>query len=97
MFGTPAAVRQQCRRGPASFNVHPHLLRHACGFKLANEGHDTPGRYSTTRAQKHPAHGALQQPRLLRLIISEGTPVDARRRRDAGATPYAVWQASPAA
>jgi site-specific recombinase XerD len=43
MFGTPAAVRQQCRRGPASFNVHPHLLRHACGFKLANEGHDTLG------------------------------------------------------
>jgi type 1 fimbriae regulatory protein FimB/type 1 fimbriae regulatory protein FimE len=23
------------------FPVHPHLLRHACGFKLANEGHDT--------------------------------------------------------
>jgi type 1 fimbriae regulatory protein FimE len=23
------------------FSVHPHMLRHACGFKLANEGHDT--------------------------------------------------------
>jgi type 1 fimbriae regulatory protein FimE len=23
------------------FPVHPHMLRHACGFKLANEGHDT--------------------------------------------------------
>src|SRR5262249_23565767 len=21
--------------------LHPHLLRHACGFKLANDGHDT--------------------------------------------------------
>lgn len=21
--------------------VHPHMLRHACGYKLANEGHDT--------------------------------------------------------
>ena len=21
--------------------VHPHMLRHGCGFKLANEGHDT--------------------------------------------------------
>ncbi len=21
--------------------VHPHMLRHSCGFKLANEGHDT--------------------------------------------------------
>src|SRR5262245_52217494 len=23
------------------FAVHPHMLRHACGFKLANDGHDT--------------------------------------------------------
>jgi integrase len=24
-----------------AFGVHPHMLRHACGYKLANEGHDT--------------------------------------------------------
>jgi len=23
------------------FGVHPHMLRHACGFALANKGHDT--------------------------------------------------------
>ncbi len=23
------------------FGIHPHMLRHACGFKLANDGHDT--------------------------------------------------------
>ena len=23
------------------FKVHPHMLRHACGFALANKGHDT--------------------------------------------------------
>jgi site-specific recombinase XerD len=23
------------------FKVHPHMLRHACGFALANQGHDT--------------------------------------------------------
>jgi len=23
------------------FPVHPHMLRHACGCKLANDGHDT--------------------------------------------------------
>jgi type 1 fimbriae regulatory protein FimB/type 1 fimbriae regulatory protein FimE len=23
------------------FSAHPHMLRHACGFKLANDGHDT--------------------------------------------------------
>ena len=24
-----------------SFPVHPHMLRHGCGFALANRGHDT--------------------------------------------------------
>ena len=23
------------------FPIHPHMLRHACGFALANAGHDT--------------------------------------------------------
>jgi integrase len=25
----------------ATFPIHPHMLRHACGFKLANQGVDT--------------------------------------------------------
>jgi len=24
-----------------SFAIHPHMLRHGCGFKLANDGRDT--------------------------------------------------------
>ena len=28
-------------RGLASATVHSHMLRHACGFKLAHDGHDT--------------------------------------------------------
>jgi site-specific recombinase XerD len=24
-----------------AFPVHPHMLRHACGYYLANRGHDT--------------------------------------------------------
>jgi len=28
-------------RGDMPFHVHPHMLRHGCGFKLANDGHDT--------------------------------------------------------
>jgi type 1 fimbriae regulatory protein FimB/type 1 fimbriae regulatory protein FimE len=24
-----------------TFAIHPHMLRHACGYKLANDGHDT--------------------------------------------------------
>jgi site-specific recombinase XerD len=26
---------------PVGFKAHPHMLRHACGFALANKGHDT--------------------------------------------------------
>ena len=42
---TPAGFREtRARIGEASvlaFAVHPPMLRHACGFKLANDGHDT--------------------------------------------------------
>ena len=33
------------------FPIHPHMLRHACGFKLANDGHDTRA-CSTTSATR---------------------------------------------
>lgn len=29
------------KRARIPFPVHPHVLRHACGYKLANHGHDT--------------------------------------------------------
>lgn len=42
---TDSAVRKiVARAGEAAklgFPVHPHMLRHACGYKLANEGQDT--------------------------------------------------------
>lgn len=42
---TASAVRKLVARAGRTadigFPVHPHMLRHACGFKLANEGHDT--------------------------------------------------------
>lgn len=42
---TDSAVRKIVARAgegaKLGFPVHPHMLRHACGFKLANEGHDT--------------------------------------------------------
>jgi type 1 fimbriae regulatory protein FimB/type 1 fimbriae regulatory protein FimE len=31
----PASLRHE------SSGFHSHMLRHACGFKLANDGHDT--------------------------------------------------------
>jgi type 1 fimbriae regulatory protein FimB/type 1 fimbriae regulatory protein FimE len=46
--GTPVTtawlLRMVQRSGEAAglpFNVHPHMLRHSTGYKLANDGHDT--------------------------------------------------------
>jgi type 1 fimbriae regulatory protein FimB/type 1 fimbriae regulatory protein FimE len=44
-FTTAGFARMVERAGTAAefgFKVHPHMLRHACGFALANKGHDTP-------------------------------------------------------
>ena len=42
---TPSTVRKIVaragRQAKLPFPVHPHMLRHACGYKLANDGHDT--------------------------------------------------------
>ena len=42
---TTATVRKLMARAGKeaglSFSVHPHMLRHATGYKLANDGHDT--------------------------------------------------------
>ena len=43
-FTTAGFARMVERAGRAAglpFKAHPHMLRHACGFTLANEGHDT--------------------------------------------------------
>ena len=41
----PSAARRSPGRALAGlwlgFKAHPHMLRHACGFALANAGHDT--------------------------------------------------------
>lgn len=42
---TAAGFRRMLSRVGAmsalDFPIHPHMLRHACGYKLANDGHDT--------------------------------------------------------
>jgi integrase len=43
-FTTAGFARMVERAGAAvgfGFKAHPHMLRHACGFALANKGHDT--------------------------------------------------------
>ena len=43
-FTTAGFARMVERAGVQAklgFKAHPHMLRHACGYALANEGHDT--------------------------------------------------------
>ena len=43
-FGTAGFARMVERAGieaKLGFKAHPHMLRHACGYALANKGHDT--------------------------------------------------------
>jgi site-specific recombinase XerD len=34
-------VKRMGERAGLAFPVHAHILRHACGYALANAGHDT--------------------------------------------------------
>ena len=43
-FTTDGFAKLVARAGEVAelgFKAHPHMLRHACGFALANKGHDT--------------------------------------------------------
>ncbi|NUY06257.1 tyrosine-type recombinase/integrase [Paraburkholderia sp. JPY169] len=37
----PKIVTRAGQQAGLAFPVHPHMLRHATGYKLANDGHDT--------------------------------------------------------
>lgn len=39
--GFARMVERAGRKAKLAFKAHPHMLRHACGFTLANKGHDT--------------------------------------------------------
>jgi site-specific recombinase XerD len=41
--GRPPLLALNERRVPrlGRANAHPHMVRHACGYALANKGHDT--------------------------------------------------------
>jgi hypothetical protein len=40
-LGRAGATGRTGRAARLTFPVHPHMLRHATGYKLANDGHDT--------------------------------------------------------
>lgn len=58
---TDSAVRKMIARAGKNagfdFSVHPHMLRHATGYKLANDGRASHPAIS--RPQEHPAHRSL--------------------------------------
>jgi site-specific recombinase XerD len=39
--GFARMVERAGREAKLAFKAHPHMLRHTCGFALANKGHDT--------------------------------------------------------
>src|SRR5262245_5235938 len=49
------------RIGERAIPVHPHMLRHGCGYALANAGHDTGALQAWLGHKKHPAHRALHR------------------------------------
>ena len=63
-FTTAGFRKMIARLGVAAsfgFPVHPHMLRHACGFQLANRGRRYPFAAGLSWAPQHPAHGALHR------------------------------------
>jgi type 1 fimbriae regulatory protein FimB/type 1 fimbriae regulatory protein FimE len=58
------------------FPIHPHMLRHACGFKLANDGHDT-------RALQHYLDTSVEMRQYLSDFDAEVHDVRARPAYDA--------------
>ncbi len=45
------------------FKVHPHMLRHACGYALANRGYRYAHAAKLPRAPQHPIDRALHRAR----------------------------------
>ena len=50
------------------YKAHPHMLRHACGYSLANKGHDTRA-LRLPRSPQYPTYGALH--RIVANAVSE--------------------------
>src|SRR5258706_13319792 len=40
-IGFSALIKRAGAKAGLGFKAHPHMLRHGCGYKLANDGHDT--------------------------------------------------------
>jgi len=70
-----------------TFLVHTHMLRHACGFKLANDGHDTRA------IQAYLGHRSIMS--TIRYTVLDGEPVQELLERLGGAAQSEAKTASP--
>src|SRR5437016_1524056 len=52
-------IAQAGKVAALGFPVHPHQLRHACGYKLANAHQDTRAIQLLPGASEHSTHGAI--------------------------------------
>jgi type 1 fimbriae regulatory protein FimB/type 1 fimbriae regulatory protein FimE len=59
--GFARMIERAAAEARLGFKAHPHMLRHVCGYALANNGHDTRAPASLPRTPQHPAHGALHR------------------------------------
>ncbi|WP_321528037.1 tyrosine-type recombinase/integrase [Sedimenticola selenatireducens] len=65
---TASTVRKMITRAgkiaDLPFPIHPHMLRHACGYRLANDGHDTRSlqHYLGHRNIQHTVHYTEMSP-----------------------------------
>jgi integrase len=60
-------ISRACEAAALKIKAHPNMLRHACGYKLANEGHDTrPAGVSDPSGRADPVNEARQKPFALR-------------------------------
>ena len=57
--GFARMVERTAAAAKPGFKAHPHMLRHACGYALANKGHDTRALAGLSRPPQHSAHGPL--------------------------------------
>ena len=57
--GFQAMVERAAKAAGFEMKIHPHMLRHACGFKLANEGVDTRTIQAYLGHRSNPAYRSL--------------------------------------
>ena len=66
--------------------VHPHMLRHATGYALANEGIDTRLIQDVPRSRRHPPHRALHGAVASQVGYGEGSVIAGVRGGDLAPT-----------